>query len=184
MAFGDLDRFKALNDLHGHATGDKALRLFSHVLRSVLRPNDLVGRYGGEEFVVALPGCGMPEAFEVLERLRAELKDVVAGPDMPDFTVSFGLTEWRAGATFHELVGTADSALLQAKAQGRNPVVVAGELLGDGDPRAPSPPQDGVEGPSTKCRHHRIPPPCHHGVSGSHYNDMIKRPRTTSACPP
>jgi diguanylate cyclase (GGDEF)-like protein len=126
VAFGDLDRFKMLNDVHGHATGDRALRLFSQVLRHALRPDDLMGRYGGEEFVVVLPGCNAAKASEILQRVRSGLLAAVAESDVPAFTVSFGLTEARPGATFEALVSTADGALLEAKAQGRNRVVVAG----------------------------------------------------------
>jgi diguanylate cyclase (GGDEF)-like protein len=126
VAFGDLDRFKMLNDVHGHATGDRALRLFSQVLRDALRPDDLVGRYGGEEFVIVLPGCNAAEASEILLRVRAGLLAAVAESDVPAFTVSFGLTDARPGVTFEALVSIADAALLEAKAEGRNRVVVAG----------------------------------------------------------
>jgi diguanylate cyclase (GGDEF)-like protein len=126
VAFGDLDRFKMLNDVHGHATGDRALRLFSQVLRSALRPDDLVARYGGEEFVVVLPGCSADAASVVLERVRSHLLAAVTASDVPAFTVSFGLTEAHEGATFETLVSIADAALLEAKARGRNRVVVAG----------------------------------------------------------
>jgi diguanylate cyclase (GGDEF)-like protein len=137
VAFGDLDRFKMLNDIHGHATGDAALRLFSRVLRSALRPDDLVGRFGGEEFVVVLPGCDQVEAFEVLGRIRTGLANAVAESNIPAFTVSFGLSEAHEGATFDALVRTSDAALLEAKARGRNCIVAAGQSLQNASTHAP-----------------------------------------------
>ena len=67
------DHFKLLNDVHGHDVGDRALRAFAVTLRSRLRPNDLVGRWGGEEFVAVLPGCDQQQAIEAMDRVRAQL---------------------------------------------------------------------------------------------------------------
>ena len=75
VAYGDLDHFKNLNDAFGHAAGDRALRTFSQVLRDSLRPVDIAGRYGGEEFVIVLPDCPVEEAHQVLERVRERLAD-------------------------------------------------------------------------------------------------------------
>ena len=69
-AYGDLDHFKQLNDVHGHDAGDQALRLFARVLRDAVRPHDLTARYGGEEFVVVLPDCTVSDAYAVVNRLR------------------------------------------------------------------------------------------------------------------
>ena len=73
LAYGDLDFFKTLNDVHGHEAGDQALRLFSRVMRDSVRPVDLVSRYGGEEFVIVLPDCTPDTATSVLERVRERL---------------------------------------------------------------------------------------------------------------
>ncbi len=126
VAFGDLDRFKQVNDVYGHSAGDHALRVFAHVLRDGLRPDDMPGRFGGEEFVVILPNCDETQAVRVLDRIREELVIQLMASGSPPFTVSFGLACAQAGQRFEDMVRTADAALLEAKALGRNQVVVAG----------------------------------------------------------
>jgi diguanylate cyclase (GGDEF)-like protein len=128
VLFGDLDRFKLVNDVHGHDAGDRALRVFSGALAAALRPDDLACRYGGEEFVVLLPECDRDEAVRVAERIRATLASALDGSDLPSFTVSFGVASSRHDATFDEVVELADRALLAAKAAGRDRVVAAGDL--------------------------------------------------------
>jgi diguanylate cyclase (GGDEF)-like protein len=125
LAIADLDNFKMLNDTHGHEAGDKALRLFASVLRSSLRPEDDCGRFGGEEFVVLLPGTGIDEATGALERLQVALAEALTTSDVAPFTASWGLTDSTAGPTFDDVVAVADGALYQAKAQGRNRIVTA-----------------------------------------------------------
>jgi diguanylate cyclase (GGDEF)-like protein len=125
LAYGDLDHFKALNDTHGHETGDQALRLFARVMRDSVRPADLVSRYGGEEFVIVLPDCATNTATAVLERIREHLALSLTSGRVPPFTVSFGLATSTDATTFDEIVDVADHALLNAKAAGRNRVVLA-----------------------------------------------------------
>ena len=114
-----------LNDTHGHEAGDQALRLFSRVLRDSVRPADIAARYGGEEFVVVLPDCNIETATAVLERVRERLALALTNGRVPSFTVSFGLAASAAGDTFDEIVALADHALLAAKSDGRNRVVLA-----------------------------------------------------------
>jgi diguanylate cyclase (GGDEF)-like protein len=128
VLFGDLDRFKLVNDVHGHDAGDRALRIFAGALSAALRPDDLACRYGGEEFVVLLPECDRDEAVRVAERIRATLAAALDGSELPAFTVSFGVASSRRDATFDEIVELADRALLAAKAAGRDRVVAAGDL--------------------------------------------------------
>jgi diguanylate cyclase (GGDEF)-like protein len=133
VAYGDLDHFKQLNDVFGHDAGDRALRSFSQVLRDSLRPADIPCRYGGEEFVIVLPRCGVPEAVLVLERVMRRTADRLAAGNHPNFTVSFGVASSDQAPDFHSVVTLADEALLQAKSGGRNQIVVA-DSLGSIDP--------------------------------------------------
>jgi diguanylate cyclase (GGDEF)-like protein len=135
VAYGDLDRFKDVNDTFGHAAGDRALRTFSQVLRDSLRPLDIPGRYGGEEFVIVLPECPVDEARQVLERVCERLAERIVVADLPPFTISFGLASSDQAADFDQVVALADAALLSAKAGGRNQVVTS---AGPGQP-APNP---------------------------------------------
>jgi diguanylate cyclase (GGDEF)-like protein len=134
VAYGDLDHFKDLNDTFGHAAGDRALRTFSQVLRDSLRPVDIPGRYGGEEFVIVLPDCPVDEARQVLERVRDRLAERIVVADLPPFTISFGLASSDHAVDFDQVVALADAALLSAKAGGRDQVVTS-----TGEP-APNPP--------------------------------------------
>ncbi len=123
LAYGDLDHFKTLNDEQGHEAGDQALRLFSRVLRDSIRPNDLAGRYGGEEFVIVMPDCSVQAATAVLDRLRERLALTLATGRIGAFTVSFGLASSADNDTFDEVIAAADRALFSAKTEGRDRIV-------------------------------------------------------------
>ncbi len=125
IAFLDIDRFKMLNDTHGHETGDRALRLFADVLRGVLRPNDLAARWGGEEFILVLPEMGAEKAVPVLERVRERLEHALAPAMLPGFTVSCGVSDSSRAATFQKIVAQADEALLRAKRDGADRIHIA-----------------------------------------------------------
>ena len=137
VAFGDLDHFKQLNDVYGHDTGDRALRLFARVLRDSVRPQDIPARYGGEEFVVVLPGCSAADAVHVVDRVRERLAEALEGGSTPPFTVSFGVASDDSGLPFADLVSIADAALLTAKADGRDRTVIGGALTAAPDDLAP-----------------------------------------------
>lgn len=124
LAMGDLDHFKALNDTHGHDVGDRALRLFARTMRQAVRADDLVCRYGGEEFVIAFPGLTAETASRTLGRVQEQLVLALAAGSVPPFTASFGIAQAGAGDTLEELCRTADVALFRAKREGRNRIVV------------------------------------------------------------
>ncbi|MFW8628513.1 diguanylate cyclase [Deinococcus sp. ME38] len=122
----DVDHFKQFNDVHGHAVGDMVLRRLGHVLGRLFREDDVVCRYGGEEFVVLLPNCGAGAALERAEALRVAAGALVlAAPDSSGLTVtvSVGVTTTTGDRRdLNALVREADQALYRAKAQGRNRV--------------------------------------------------------------
>jgi diguanylate cyclase (GGDEF)-like protein len=124
LAMGDFDRFKALNDTHGHDAGDRALRLFSNVVRRSLRTEDLVSRYGGEEFVFVFPDKDLELAREALQRLQQELVVALAGGSVPGFTISFGVAHSDEATSLEELCRVADAALFRAKRNGRDRIEV------------------------------------------------------------
>lgn len=121
LIMGDLDRFKLINDGHGHAAGDAALRDVAHRIRKSLRAYDLAYRVGGEEFLVVLPGATQERAAEVAEDLRAAIERLpVAGLHV---TMSFGVAASDPGAFDYEAVfAGADLALYEAKRAGGNQV--------------------------------------------------------------
>lgn len=124
VAMGDLDHFKDLNDTHGHDAGDRALRVFARTLQGALRNDDIICRYGGEEFVIVFPGLTAQEASKALERVREALILAIATGSIPTFTASFGVADSDDATGFEELVQVADTALFHAKRQGRNRVVI------------------------------------------------------------
>jgi diguanylate cyclase (GGDEF)-like protein len=121
----DLDRFKDLNDVHGHEAGDRALRLFAKVLKDSVRDGDLVSRYGGEEFLVVLPGLETSSGARVGERIRTALDAALSAGGSPRFTTSVGVADSLGYESFDEAVRAADAALFVAKHQGRDQVCSA-----------------------------------------------------------
>jgi diguanylate cyclase (GGDEF)-like protein len=124
VAIVDLDRFKELNDTHGHDAGDRALRAFAHVATNRLRPNDVAARYGGEEFVLLLPGVTSTGAGHVLDRLRTDLAEEIERTSAPPFTFSAGVVDAMPPFELATLISRADDALLAAKEAGRDRIFV------------------------------------------------------------
>jgi diguanylate cyclase (GGDEF)-like protein len=121
----DLDRFKRVNDTHGHERGDAVLRDVAYEIRKSLRSFELVYRIGGEEFLVLLPGVALPEAVDVAERVRQAVAH--ARPGDLDVSVSAGVAAGAGGEIrYDRLFRAADHALLEAKRAGRDRVEVAG----------------------------------------------------------
>ncbi|HYT91896.1 MAG TPA: diguanylate cyclase [Gemmataceae bacterium] len=125
VIMADIDHFKLVNDTHGHLIGDEVLRQVAQRLLAVLRPYDTVGRYGGEEFLIVLPGCDLETTMTLAERLR---RSVAAEPvtwegGCVHVTLSLGVDAWdREGGNLAALLGSADEALYHAKHAGRNRV--------------------------------------------------------------
>ena len=120
VALLDLDHFKRFNDELGHPAGDKLLQACARAWRDELRATDVLARYGGEEFALVLPGCELENALETAERLRAATP---AGQ-----TCSVGVAEWLRDEDAISLISRADTALYDAKSQGRDRVCSSGDV--------------------------------------------------------
>ena len=117
VAMIDVDHFKTINDQNGHAVGDQVLEKLTTAWCPLLRPEDSIGRRGGDEFLIVLPGCSPADATTILERLRTAAPTGV--------TCSIGGAHWQPGDSASMLVSKADTALYQAKSLGRNRVAWA-----------------------------------------------------------
>lgn len=124
IIYVDLDHFKAINDGHGHDVGDKILSDAARVLTGAIRSGDVLSRFGGEEFVIFLPGADMPAAKAVAERGRAALEAKLNVSGSP-VTGSFGVASTATGGDIAQMIKQADAAVYAAKSQGRNRVVTA-----------------------------------------------------------
>ena len=125
----DIDHFKQFNDLHGHAIGDQVIRSVARTLSVGLRQQDVLCRYGGEEFCIVLPDAPPEVALSVAERLRiaieAHVRGAVRGADVKTVTASFGVSTRAMGArTLEELIDQADQSLYKSKQAGRNRVTM------------------------------------------------------------
>jgi diguanylate cyclase (GGDEF)-like protein len=125
LVLADLDDFKTVNDDHGHAVGDDVLREFASVLRATLRDSDLAGRWGGEEFLLLLPGADVEGGAHLAERVRAALAErsfLGRDGEVVNVTCSFGVAQHRPAGLERELFAAADQALYRAKRDGKNRV--------------------------------------------------------------
>lgn len=131
LAMIDLDSFKKVNDTYGHPVGDQVLRTLARLLRQRLRRSDIVGRYGGEEFVVIFPGTSAAVARKVLDQVRVAFNKIQQQSDQGDFSVSFsaGVADLELSADAYDLFEAADEALYRAKQGGRNCIAVAADGL-------------------------------------------------------
>jgi len=152
----DIDHFKSVNDRFGHAVGDKVIRMLAKVLTDSSRASDLVGRLGGEEFCVALPGVGQDVGAKIAERMRLTVQEGRAArfANAIRITSSFGVSDLTGGATSAaQLVDQADKALYAAKEGGRNRVVCWSSELGKGDGKDSQPtPSDNLDAALERAR--------------------------------
>ena len=118
----DIDHFKKINDQYGHFTGDEALRTISRVIAGQLREVDLVGRYGGEEFLVILPESDLEAGLAVAERIRQEVQAIEWSKLKLQVTISGGVAQYQSEEAGFELIRRADHGLYQAKSNGRNQI--------------------------------------------------------------
>jgi len=125
VAVADIDGFGALNETHGRDTGDRALQTTARVSRRTIRPEDLVGRIGGDEFLFVFPRTDADDASRALERLREELVLELSTGGDPTFTLSIGVIASDAAATIEDVLRRAAEALQHARHRGGNRVVVA-----------------------------------------------------------
>lgn len=127
VIMADLDHFKAINDTYGHLTGDRVLHDTATRIFAALRHFDIVGRYGGEEFVIVLINTGKEVAFDIAERIRIRVGTTAMKYDDTEIhmTISQGVAQAQADDTVETLIARADEALYQAKDKGRDRVIVA-----------------------------------------------------------
>jgi diguanylate cyclase (GGDEF)-like protein len=121
----DVDHFKTINDTRGHAVGDAVLRVIASGIAAMVRPYDSAGRYGGEEFLIVAPGCGIAETWELAERVRGHVAgcNIVLGGRRVKVTLSLGIATGELAADAEKVLHAADTALYQAKNAGRNRVL-------------------------------------------------------------
>lgn len=131
FALLDIDHFKKVNDAYGHLFGDEVLLIFSQLMQQTFRDHDLLFRYGGEEFAIALQGIDQQNALKVLNRFR-ETVATAEFPQLGQVTVSIGVTQIEPGLSVPLLIDRADQALYYAKAQGRNQAHSFEALTGQG----------------------------------------------------
>jgi diguanylate cyclase (GGDEF)-like protein len=130
VILADVDHFKKINDYYGHASGDAVLVAVVQRITSTLRSYDLLGRYGGEEFLIIAPGCDLELAEKMAERVRAAVENepIDLGNDSATISLSLGVTLGTAESDPEFLVAQADTAMYQAKRKGRNRVEVGLDL--------------------------------------------------------
>lgn len=124
VAMMDIDRFKDINDRYGHLAGDEVLRRVAELVKGLIRPYDSLGRYGGEEFLLVLPGVALDGAVRLCERIRRGIEEspVEYQGEAIEVNASFGVAQFRVGQSADQLNNLADQALYEAKSSGRNAV--------------------------------------------------------------
>lgn len=120
----DIAHFKTVNDHFGHVVGDEIIKQMANLFSEHIRENDVVGRWGGEEFLILCPDTNLQGARTLAEHLRERIAQTHFGIDKMTITASFGVSDYRDGEMIKDCIRRADQALYQAKHNGRNQTVV------------------------------------------------------------
>lgn len=120
----DIDDFKKINDTSGHLIGDEVLKIFAQTLQDSLRKTDIIGRWGGEEFMIILPNTDINQAYECMKKVQESLKTIHVG-QIKEIKCSFGIASTDGKLSFSELILKADKALYEAKATGKDRIILA-----------------------------------------------------------
>lgn len=124
LMMADIDDFKQYNDEHGHLAGDTCLKAVAEAIRTSIRPSDLLGRFGGEEFVLLLPGANIASSKIIAERIKSSVSQAEIINDklekLPSVTVSIGVCQGYENATYEDVLRMADAGLYKAKENGKN----------------------------------------------------------------
>ena len=128
LIIADIDHFKRVNDTHGHAAGDRVIAAFGELISGALRPNDLCGRIGGEEFCIIAYNCDGPSAQALADRLRQQTNRLMVPWSTQELRVSasFGVAPWESHEPYADVFKRADTALYAAKHAGRDQVMLSG----------------------------------------------------------
>lgn len=121
----DIDHFKRINDSYGHKKGDQILQEISAIVKRALRDTDRLFRWGGDEFIILLPDITLKNAYKVAKKVRSTIEKYDFGIQSKEVTVSLGLGEYKIGENLDQFVSRADTVLLEAKANGRNKIVLS-----------------------------------------------------------
>lgn len=120
----DIDDFKKINDTNGHLVGDEVLKIFAQTLQNSLRKTDIIGRWGGEEFMIILPNTDINQAYECIKKVQENLKTMQIG-QIKSVKCSFGIASTDGKLSFSELILKADKALYKAKATGKDKIILS-----------------------------------------------------------
>lgn len=126
IIIGDIDNFKMINDSYGHRAGDEALKMVGNVLKENIRNEDIVGRYGGEEFIICLLENDITRAYKIVENIRKKVQNTIIdiGQNKFSVTMTFGISSCSINKKYEDAIEEADIALYTGKENGRNQTII------------------------------------------------------------